>query len=214
MCYRWLVALVVGLLVPAVVGGCGPIPRPFELGFYRPMNVSRLTEPLPSVAVYLFSDERGKPYNWYLEHASISGHSGVGYTTELVASGVTRAVIEGLRARGFHVVDMTPTTYPPGPSAAVTDTRLAITGRVLECGARIVRSGLFTYDQRVGTRITVEAYEVTSGRKLWEKEYSKVWEGGILPDNHRRLLTRSLAHVVEQAVSDPDLLSAITGSGR
>jgi len=84
-----------------------------------------------------------------------------------------------------------------------------MSGRVLEFGARIIRSGAFAYDQRVACRLDFEAYEATTGRKLWAKPFSRVTEGWMLPSDPMTLLSRALKEVVEEAVSDTDLLKMI-----
>jgi hypothetical protein len=120
---------------------------------------------------------------------------------------VVRAFLEGFRARGFPVVDMTTRPYAPG--AGVGEARVAISGRVLQFGALIVRSGLVTYDQRVACRIELEAREASTGRSLWTKSYAEVTQGAILPADPITLLSRALAKVTGQAVSDPELLAVV-----
>lgn len=204
--------LILAILAATFAAGCAPI-RPFTPGFYSPQSLTRLAEPLPPVAVYSLLDERGTTEpTLILEFASISGHKRRDHATEPVSTGVTRAFIEGFRARGFPVIDMTARYYSPGEGEAKT--RVAISGRVLEFGARIIRSGLFTYDQRVACRIVLDAYEVASGRRLWTKTYSQVTEGGLLPADPITLLSRALEHVVEQGVTDPELLGVVQGHGR
>jgi hypothetical protein len=203
--------LIVAVLAAIFVTGCAPA-RPFTPGFYSPRNLVRLAEPLPPVAVYLLSDERGTTEpTLILESASISGRSGQDHATEPVAIGVTRAFIEGFRARGFPVVDETARRYSRGDGQAKAS--VAMTGRVLEFGARIIRSGAITYEQRVGCRIVLDAYEVASGRRLWTKTYSQVTEGSILPAPPLTLLSIALEHIIEQAVTDPELLGILQGRG-
>ena len=200
------------MILVALVAGCGSA-RPFTPDFYSPRKLTKLLEPLPPIAVYSLVDERGaREPTLILESASISGHSRWDHATEPVSGGVTRAFAQAFRARGFPIVDMTERYYSPSGQRA--EARVAISGRVLEFGARIVRSGLFTYDQRVACTIVLEAYEVVSGRRLWTKSYSQVTEGGLLPADPITLLSRALAEVVEQGVTDPELLGVIQAARR
>lgn len=204
-------ALTLVVLTAMVAAGCAPA-RPFTPGFYSPQHLTKLPGPLPPIAVYALLDERGTSEpTLILEFASISGHNRRDHATEPVSDGVARAFVEAFRARGFPVLDMT-TKQSPGGSKA--EARVAISGRVLEFGARITRTGVFTYDQRVACKIVLEAREVSSGRSLWTKPYSKVTEGGLLPADPMTLLSRALAQVVDQAVSDPELLRIIQDRGR
>jgi len=203
--------LILAILSVNFVTGCAPA-RPFTPGFYSPQNLMRSEEPLPPVAVYLLSDERGTTEpTLILEFASISGHERRDHATEPVSTGVTRAFVEGFRARGFPVIDATARHYSQGESQAKTS--VAISGRVLEFGARITRSGIFTYDQRVACRIALDAYDAASRRRLWTKTYSQVTEGGLLPADPITLLSRALERVVEQAATDPELLGILQGRG-
>ena len=192
------------LVLASFTAGC-VTPRPFLPGFYSRLNITPLSEPLPSVTVYSLLDER--PTKVILESRSISGRSRDDLATEPVSDGVTRAFIEGFRTRGFAVVDKTSKHYFPGEAGA--ETQVVISGRVLEFGARIIRSGVFTYDQRVACTVVLEAYEAATARKLWEKSYSRVTEGWMLPADPMTVLSRALAQIVEEAAADPELLRAI-----
>ena len=196
------------LLSALVIAGCAPAP-PFAAGFFSPRNLERVAVPLPPVAVYLFADERGLGPTLFLETGSISGREGREHATEPVSVGVTRAFVEALRARGLQVVDETARSYSHG--AGAPKARVAISGRVLEFGARIARSGLVTYDQRVGCRVALEVHDSATGRRLWTKTYGQVTEGGLLPADPTTVLSRALRHVVEQAVMDAELLTIIRG---
>jgi hypothetical protein len=124
-----------------------------------------------------------------------------------VAVGIARAFLEGFRARGFPVVDVTAQPYAPGANAG--DARAVISGRVLQFGALIIRSGLVAFDQRVACRVDLEARDAATGRSLWTKSYSDVTQGTVLPADPITLLSRGLAKVIEQAVSDPELLAVV-----
>src|SRR5262245_13633043 len=203
--------LITAVLAAVFVAGCGPA-RPFTDGFYSPRNQTRLTEPLPPIAVYLLSDERGTAEpTLILESTSISGRRAEDHATEPVSTGVARALIEGFRARGFAVLDQTARRYSWDDDRTMTG--VAVAGRVLEFGARITRSGAFAYDQRVTCRLVLDIYESESGRKLLTKTYSDVTEGWMLSAQPLTVLSRALERVVDQAVTDPELLGILRSRG-
>lgn len=197
---------IAALLGAAVIAGCAPAP-PFSAGFFSPPPLERLAEALPPVAVYAFADGRGTEPTLFLEVSSISGQFDRTYATEPVATGVTRAFVEGFRARGFPVIDETAKPYVPGTRA--DNARVAITGHVLAFGARIIRAGVYTFDQKVACRVVLEAHDAATGHTLWTKTYAQVTEGALAPGDPTTLLSRALAHVVEQAAMDRELLDII-----
>jgi hypothetical protein len=198
---RHLVALVV--LVAGLGAGCGPV-QPFAPGFYRAPSTTRLSPPPEPVTVYRFADNRRVD-----DPAQISRYVGPGVrfhysATEPVAVGVTRAFVEGLKARGFPVLE-TPVPFRPGESSPTS--RLAITGIILEFESVVVRTGLTTYDHRVACSIVLQVFDISTGRKLWEKSYSRsgddVWYRGA------RFFAKALAEIVEGAVNDESLVTVL-----
>jgi hypothetical protein len=191
----------------SVAVGCGAPPRPFLPGFYSPAKIDPFRGALPAVAVYAFSDDRATDPTLIMESGGLRGERRRDYATEPVADGVVRAFVDGFRARGFPVADMTAKPYAPDASSG--DARIAISGRVLQFGALILRSGLVGFDQRVVCRIDLEAREAATGRSVWTKSYSELTQGPALPADPMTVLSRALAKVIEQAVTDPELLAVV-----
>jgi len=222
---RTLIIMVIGGFATSVLVGCTYSgPKPFTTGFYLTPKVAALSVPLPALSVHQFVDERWgttDPTTVY-RFDSISDRFGESSfsrsvnevrATEFVSVGVARAVLRGFEARGVPVVDMTASWFEPGHISE--DTRIGITGRVLEFGARVIRSGLYEYRWVIACRIALEAYEAGSRQKLWEKTYSRQEEGvsrtlaSAVPEKHWQSLSRVLAAVVEEVVNDPELLQVL-----
>ena len=197
-----VVALMAGL-----VAGCGPS-QPFEPGFYLPPRTTLLSSPPDQVAIYRFADKRGVDEPTQIARYVSPGRLSRYSATEPVAVGLTRAFVEGLKARGIPVLEM-PVPFTPGESRPAP--RVAITGTVLEFESVVARSGIFTYGNRVACSIVLQVYYTTTGGKLWEKSYSRsgddVWFRGA------RFFAKALAEIVEEAVNDAGFV-AVLGAKR
>lgn len=222
---RTLTVMAIGGFAASVLVGCTySRPKPFTREFYLTPKVAALSVPIPAVSVHRFIDERPGATDPTMVYRfdSISARIGEsGYSkrvnevraTEPVAVGVARAVLEGFQARGAPVIDMTALLFDPGHISGAT--RIGITGRVLEFGVQVIRSGLHEYRSVIGCSIALEAYDAGSGQKLWEKTYSRQEESvsrtlvSAEPTNHWPGLSRVLAGVVEEVVSDPALLQVL-----
>jgi hypothetical protein len=222
---RTLIITVIGGLATCVLVGCTySAPKPFTREFYLTPKVAVLPVPVPALSVYRFVDKRWGSTDPAMVYRfdSISGRFGESSfsksvnevrATESVSVGVARAVLGGFQARGAPVIDMTALWFEPGHISG--DTRIGITGRVLEFGARVIRSGLYEYRWVVACKIALEAYETGSGQKLWEKTYSRQEEGvsrtlaSAVPEKHWPSLSRVLAGVVEEVANDPALLQVL-----
>jgi hypothetical protein len=222
---RTLTIMAIGGFATSVLVGCTYSgPKPFTRGFYLTPKVAALSVPLPAFSVYRFVDKRWgstDPAMVYRFDSISDRFGGSSFSksvnevraTEFVSIGVARAVLEGFQARGAPVIDMTASWFEPGYISG--DTRIGITGRVLEFGVRVIRSGLFEYRSVIACRIALEAYETGSGQKLWEKTYSRQEEGvsrtlaSAWPEKHWLSLSRVLAAVVEEVVNDPALLQVL-----
>ena len=203
--------LVLAALALAVIG-CSLPPRPFTDEFYAPIRVRAGADASP-VAVFAFADERriAEP-TIVLEYETERDVPQAQHATRPVSAGVAHAFVRGLRARGFTVTDATDRPYvgDHGPAG-----RAVVTGRVTEFGARVTRTGtiLQTSQQRVGCTVVTEVRD-GSGRRVIERPYSRVIEGAMMPVEPLAALSRALADVVEQAVTDPELLAAIGSATR
>ncbi|MBI4304379.1 MAG: hypothetical protein HY665_08615 [Chloroflexi bacterium] len=193
-----IIALVAGL-----VAGCGP-PQPFEPGFYQVPRTTLVSPPPQPVAVYRFTDERWVDDPAHIARYVSSGRISRYRATEPVAVGVTRAFVEGLKARGIPVVAL-PVPFNAGGSQLAS--WVAITGTVLEFESVVDRTGIFTHGQRVACRVVLQVYDSTTGKKLWEKSYSRngddVWFRGA------RFFAKALAEIVEEAVNDAGLVALL-----
>jgi hypothetical protein len=222
---RTLTIMVIGGFATSVLVGCTYSgPKPFTRDFYLTPKVAVLSVPLPALSVHQFIDERWGATDPTMVYRfdSISARFGESSfsksvnevrATEPVAVGVARAVLEGFQARGVRVIDMTASSFEPGHISG--DTRIGITGRVIEFGVRVIRSGLHEYHSVIGCKIALEAHEAGSGQKLWEKTYSRQEEGvsrtlaSAVPEKHWQSLSRVLAAMVEEVVNDPELLQVL-----
>ncbi|MBI1734923.1 MAG: hypothetical protein HYR51_07095, partial [Candidatus Rokubacteria bacterium] len=189
-----MTARIVLALVAALVAACATPPRPFTDEFYEPIRVRAGADAAP-VAVFGFVDERRNTEPTVVLHYETERDlPRVDRATRPVADGVAHAFARGLRARGFTVTDATSRRYvegqgPPG--------RAVVTGRVTEFGARVERSGtiLQSSRQRVGCRVVLEVRDAPGGRRLFERSYSRVVEGAMMPSEPMAILARALADV-------------------
>lgn len=225
LCQHPLTVLSLVVIIASVAVGCvSPSPPPFTSDFYSPLKITALSESFPTMSVYQFIDERPSGPKFVYRFDSISSQFGESswskivnavQATEPVAVGVTHAVLEGLRARGFSVIDMTATSFDPGGYSG--DARIVISGRILAFGVQVVRSGLYEYRTITGCKIVLKASDLKSGRKLWEKSYARQEEtmsrtlASTTPSNNWPNLSKVLAAVIEEAVSDPALLKSLRG---
>ena len=194
------------LLALGLVVACGTPPRPFTAAWEAPLHVRADTNAALPVTVYAFADARpGDDKRRVLRYDTTEDPAAV-HATVPVGQGVARMFARGLTARGFRVTDMTTRDYAkPGASE-----RVAIAGRVTEFDARIERRNILgSTRQHAGCRVTLEAYEAASGRRVFEKTYMRVAEGAMSVTEPLQFLARALADVVEQAVTDPDLIRAV-----
>ena len=197
------------VLALAVVTACAPPPRPFTESWYTPPRVLADAAAALPVTVYAFADTRpGDDKRVVLRYETNIDDPGTVHATAPVGQGVARALARGLAARGFRVTDATARDHVAETGGSP---RVAITGRVAEFDARIVRASfLGGYRQHVGCRLTLEAYDAASGRRLFERTYARVAEGAMSPMEPLAFLARALADVVEQAVTVTELLRAIS----
>lgn len=194
------------------LAGCAAAPLPFAPDFYRSPRTTPLSTPLAAVAVYQFMDKRPVADPTVLgEHPLGTGTRGqkVHYTTEPVGTGVARAFVEGLRARGIQVLDRTMNPLSgerekePGPPA--------ISGEVLAFSASSRRTGLLSYAGGAAFHVRVQVH----GRQLagvrWERLYSNTSDA-FLFSSQLVFLSRSLAESVEDTVTDPAFIEALRRS--
>lgn len=201
---RWLCTWVVTLALVGL-GGCGPKTLSVR---YTASGITPLPQLLP-VAVYQLVDKRGED-----EPTRIGGVYG-GYRNllnrlygdEPAAVTVTRALADGLKARGFPVIDMTTARFDPAATRA--QVRVVVSGEVREFWTEAF------YTNQAKCSMLLQLYETATGRKLWEKEYAEKFSGGLSggvfasSDDLRDNLARLLSKVVERAVNDPDLVAQV-----
>jgi hypothetical protein len=200
---------------------------------------SPATSGLPPVAVYLFQDSRpsAPDYVPYILPAigispAYKGPPPI-RASEPVVFSVTRAFAEGLEARGFPVVDRTRRAFQMGDPA--DGARRGLRGELLRFamwpGWVTVNpfEGKYALTQGgIVCAISVEIFDLESGKKLWEKTYSGKsppideatsyrlqnmqpgigWAREMEPS-----LAAALAGAVENAVMDPELVDALRLSG-
>jgi hypothetical protein len=198
-----------GVLVALALlaAACASPARPFTDAFYEPIRV-RAGGETTAVTVFAFVDDRGATApTAVLEYESDRDVPRAAHATRSVGAGVAHAFARGLRARGFTVSDATHETYVEGQAIP---RGVALTGRVTEFGARLTRSGtiLQRSQQRVGCTVVAEVRDA-SGRRLFERPYSHVVEGAMMPAEPLAVLSQALAAAVEHAVTDPDLQAAL-----
>jgi hypothetical protein len=120
---------------------------------------------------------------------------------------VSRALADGLKARGFQVIAATGETYLPRVSRAAA--RVAIAGELKEFWTEAF------YTNKAECKVQLQLYDMATGRKLWEKEYaardSEGLGGGAFAslDGLRDRLVRQLAQVITEVVNDPELFSQV-----
>lgn len=199
--------LVAGVLSLIALGGCTLPPQPFMDEFYEPLRVRRASIPATPVTVFAFVDERpGNEPTVVVRYEPLDGPARVERATAPVGTGVARAFARGLTARGYTVTDattrrFTPDGAPPG--------QISVTGRVADFGVRIARTGMVSgWESRVGCRVIVDVWEGATLRKSG-RMYQHGAQGGMSVTEPLAILAQALADVVAQAVSDPELQSAL-----
>jgi hypothetical protein len=216
--------LALQLFLACVVAGCALSPMPFVPTFYLTPKVPALPAPSPTVSVYRFVDSRSAVADDKVIYRfrSISEHVGGSpmvtsrnaiRAAEPVDLGVTRAVLQGLRIRGLSTVDMTTTFVESAESPGATP--IGITGQVRDFGITESRLGVYDYELIARCRITLKALDVETGKTLFDKTYAKEEKhtGITIASDLWSSLARVLVAVVEEAVSDPDLLVSLGSAG-
>ena len=172
---------------------------------------------LKPVAIYRFVDRRGKEENLVGERFDSYKFEVISRLEiepiragEAAAKIVTRAFRDGLRGRGFPVIDMTETPFAPGESWI--SAKVAVSGEVLEYweSSGILKGWLsirWIYTAR--SRVLLQTYGVPSGQKFWEKLYSS--EVVLQAGNPR---DEVLAKMVEEAMNDPELVRELARRAR
>lgn len=196
--------------------GCG---QPYQVltDWYLPPKITRLAE-LEPVAVYLFKDDREEEDT----RVGVSGFerfSAIGTTSRAnavyvsvpVATTATQAFTDALRERGFPVTDMAQTRLDT--RAPLSQGPIALSGKILDLHFQQWRPFLDDLHSMARCRIFLEAYDPSSGRKFWEKEYAKtITLGPRKPEREPRNkspLGQVLAEVVVDAVYDPEFILAV-----
>lgn len=124
------------------------------------------------------------------------------YANEPVAVAVTRALAEGLKARGFPVVDKTRRVFRAGDEA--DGARLALLGGVQRFG--------FPGGGEVSCDLRLEIRDIESGKKLWEKSFSnQVSFGTSVWTSAGAALGVVLSRTVDDAVMDRELTAHLGG---
>ena len=215
--YLFLAHLGLGL----ILAGCASRPtpsqplgpsQPFLPEFYRSPRTTPLSKPLPTVAVYQFADKRPVSSPTVLgEHPIGTGLRGqtVLHATEPVATGVARAFAEGLRARGFEVLDRTVSQL--SRQSIERAVPLAVSGEVLAFSSSSRRTGLLSYEGEAAFHVRLQVYGPQFAEARWEKVYSNISDA-ILISSQFTFLSRSLAESVEDALNDPLFLGALRRS--
>lgn len=212
--YIFLVYIGLGL----ILAGCtndqrvqwwGVAPLPFTPEFYRLPHLDPLSTPLMVVAVYQFKDKRLVAGPTVLGEQPIrtgtSGHAVV-YATEHVGTGVARAFLDGLRARGLQILDRT--MNPVSGEHEKEPGMIAISGEVLEFAYSSRRTGLVSYAGGAVFHVRVQVYDAKGAKVHWEKSFSKTSDVFII-NSQLVFLSRSLAESVEDVMNDPTFFKAL-----
>ena len=194
------------------LAGCAAAPLPFAPEFYRSPRTTPLSTPLAAVAVYQFMDKRPVADPTVLgEHPLRTGLYGqtLFRTTEPVATGVARAFAEGLRARGFQVLDRT--MNPLSREREEEPGSPVISGEVLEFSASSRRTGLVSYAGGAAFHVRVQVHGRQRAVVRWERVYSNTSDA-FLMSSQLVFLSRSLAESVEDTVNDLTFIEALRRS--
>jgi hypothetical protein len=156
----------------------------------------------PPLSFYLLGDKRGT--NDAREVGQFFGRSGTfrHTATEPIATGVSRAFLEGLRMRGFEMTDMTQVAFDS--TVARPRTERVLVGDILEFGYQIPIAGTV----KAACIVRLEVYDPVARAKVWEKSYSTRIESSGWR-SHFSMLSDALAETVQEAVHDPQLTAAV-----
>ncbi len=214
--YILLAHIGLGLILAGCTDRLGPLwgsaPLPFAPEFYRLPHTAPLSTPLTVIAVYQFMDKRLVAGPTVLgEHPVRTGTSGraVFYATEPVGTGVARAFVEGLRARGLQILDR---TMNPLSGKHEEDPGMpAISGEVLAFSSSSRRTGLVSYAGGAVFHVRVQVYGAKGAKVRWERSYSKTSDAFLI-NSQLVFLSRSLAESVEDVMNDPTFFEALRRS--
>jgi hypothetical protein len=226
---RSVLALLLNIAGSLFIGCAGPGPITIK-DWYSPPNISALPQ-RETIAVFQFDDKRGVADGKLIGQAfSKFGDAGVRrsseiYVDEPIAIAVTRAFVEGFRARGFPVVDRTAATFTLHEFE--TEAKVAVSGDIVMFQVEEMAWAPSGLDTAAGARpesgihvscaVLLHAQDIKSGRKLWQKEYRKDFERTSwrkVPERGPRNKTpigQVLAEVVEEVVYDPGFTLALRG---
>lgn len=185
---------------------------------------------LPPVAVYLFRDSRqsscGPDCIPYLFPDVDTRREGptlfpLVRTSEPLVLPVTRAFAEGLRARGFPVVDRTRRVFQAGDSTDAA--KRGLRGELLRFASLPFEHAFRMDPGRIVCVVNLEVFDLQSGKKLWEKTYAGTsWiddaskrgmQVGSEGERIQPFLATALAAAIENAVMDPELAEALDRPG-
>jgi hypothetical protein len=188
-----------GGLIAVTATACGPQTRTLV---YTPKDITLLAQ-LPPVAIYRLVDKRGEEERRIGTHVFRGRYTSsreLVYATEPVATTVTRAFADAVRARGFPVRDLTAMTFSASPPGS--DAHVSVTGEVIRFWMEsLATSGLFgTLRFRAECGLVLYAHDTATGRRFWERAYSHEDED----------ITRALAGTVSKAVNDPEFIQQLS----
>ena len=185
--------------------GCATQPLRLQ-DWYSPPHVTPLPH-LAAVAVHRFTDKRETAYTALGEEFIGREETGRNIKAgEPVTVTLRRAFADGLRARGFPVIESTGSD--PSPESR-SDVRLAVSGEIQEFWA--TRSHRAESNREAACTVRLQVSEVATGRMQWGKVYSRqyVWSPWM-PERDRLdmgpALAKVLALTVEEAVYDPEFI--------
>lgn len=206
-------ALVTGAFVSI---GCGQRYQVMT-DWYSPPQIARVPD-LQPVVVYLLADDRQEKDT----QVGVSGFDSfsaggtvprayVMYVSEPVAVTVTQAFADGLRARGFPVIDMTRTRLDS--RSPFSQGQIALSGKILELRYEKWQPLLGGDSGMARCKVVLHAYDTRNGHKMWEKEYAKTFMfGSREPERepkNKSALGQVVADIVAEAVYDPEFILAI-----
>jgi hypothetical protein len=202
------------VLIPLLMlAACVPGKYPPVALWYVP-SVKPLSGGEP-VAVYMLRDLRyrylhgyygseSETYVGFVIHKAFEGKGLPLYANEPVAVVATRALSEGLKARGVPVVDRTRRMFRVGDEAE--GARVAILGEIQRLG--------FPEGGDARCALHLELREIESGKMLWEKSFSSQvplkTDVRTNPHEAAAAVSTALSLAVDDAVMDPELTSLLT----
>jgi len=194
-------------MIAVFSGGCAT--RPLRLqDSYSPPHITSLPN-LGAVAIYSFTDRRETGERAVGSNVFRGGTGKNITSSESVAVSVRRAFAEGLRARGFPVVELTGRDLPLESQPGVV---VVVSGEIQEFWATwSVGRHRGDWQRDASCKVRLLVSELATGRKLWEKVYPQqyVWDPSM-PERNRLdmgpALAKVLALTVEEAVYDPEFV--------